>query len=247
MPDFDRYPNGVTTLSQRLGRLGLLRETFAAARAANPDALLLLNDFDLSERYERLIDEALDAGVPIDAIGIQSHMHQGYWGEERTARVLERYARFGLPLHWSESTLVSGTLMPPEIVDLNDWQVQAWPSTADGEARQADEVVRHYRTLYEHPAVSAITWWGLPDGGWLNAPSGLVHADGTPKPSYEALQGLIRGDWWLSPTDLVTDDAGRITFAGTAGTYTLECDGDEVTVEVGPGSFDRAREVVLGA
>ena len=246
MPDFDRYPNGITTLSQRLGRLGLLRETFAAARAANPGALLLLNDFDLSKRYERLIDEALDAGVPIDAIGIQSHMHQGYWGEERTALVLERYARFGLPLHWSESTLVSGTLMPPEIVDLNDWQVKAWPSTADGEARQAEEVVRHYRTLYEHPAVSAITWWGLPDGGWLNAPSGLVHADGTPKPSYEALHGLIRGDWWLSPTDLVTDDAGRIMFSGTAGTYTLECEGDEATVEVGPGSFDRAGEVVFG-
>ena len=66
--------------------------------------------------------------------------------------------------------------MPPEIVDLNDYQVPEWPTTPEGEARQADEVERHYRTLVGHPAVAAITCWGLPDGGWLNAPGGLVRA-----------------------------------------------------------------------
>ena len=75
--------------------------------------------------------------------------------------------------------------MPPEIVDLNDYQVSEWPTTPDGEARQADEVEAHYPTLLAHPAVEAITWWGFPDGGWLNAPSGLVRADGSPKPAYE--------------------------------------------------------------
>ncbi len=37
--------------------------------------------------------------------------------------------------------------MPAQVEDLNDHQVEAWPSTPEGEARQADEVVRHYRTL----------------------------------------------------------------------------------------------------
>jgi len=247
MPVFDRYPNGITRLAKRLGRLGLLRETFDTARAANRGAMLLINDFDLSEPYERLISEALDAGVQIDAIGIQSHMHQGHWGEERTMRVLERYAQFGLPLHWSENTLVSGTLMPPHIVDLNDWEVDEWPSTEDGEARQAEEVVRHYRTLYGHPAVASITWWGLPDGEWLKAPSGLVHADGTPKPSFEALRGLIKGDWWLPPTDFVTDDAGRIAFQGTAGTYAVASGSEQATVDVDLGAGHRALEAVLSA
>ncbi len=246
MPDFDRYPSGITTLAQRLGRLGLLQETFATAREAAPGALLLINDFDLSESYERLIGEALEAGVPIDAIGLQSHMHQGYWGEERTMLALERYSRFGMPLHWSETTLISGALMPTSIVDLNDWQVDAWPSTPEGEARQADEVVRHYRTLYQHPAVTAITWWGLPDGGWLNAPSGLVHADGTPKPAFEALLGLVKGDWWLPATELVTDDAGRITFRGTAGKYRVECGHHETTVDVPLGHAALGAEVVIG-
>jgi hypothetical protein len=171
-------------------------------------------------------------------------MHQGYWGEEKTQRILERYARFGLPLHWSESTLVSGDLMPPEIVDLNDWQVDDWPSTPEGEARQADEVERHYRTLYEHPAVAAITWWGLPDGGWLKAPSGLVHADGTPKPASDALWKLIKGEWWLPSTELISDEAGRFELMGTAGTYTIQAGDDRTTIDLAPGS-DRC-EVVLG-
>jgi GH35 family endo-1,4-beta-xylanase len=232
MPVFDRYDNGITRLANALGREGIVAATFEAARRANPGAFLLINDFDLSTSYERLIADILEAGVTIDAIGIQSHMHQGYWGEERTSRILERYARFGVPLHWTESTIVSGASMPSEIVDLNDYQVADWPSTPDGEARQADEVIRHYRTLYGHPAVEAITWWGLPDGGWLNAPSGLLDADGRPKPAYNALRDLIRGEWWLPSTDLVTDAAGRVQFDGVAGTYELRCADEVATITV---------------
>lgn len=65
----------------------------------------------------------------------------------------------------SETSLMSGQLMPPEIVDLNDDQVPEWPSTPGGEARQADEVVWHYTTLVRHPAVRSITSWGLTDNG----------------------------------------------------------------------------------
>jgi len=107
------------------------------------------------------------------------------------------------------------------VVDLNDYQVTDWPSTPDGEARQADEVVAHYTTLLAHPSVAGVTWWGLPDGGWLNAPSGLVRADGTPKPAFDALHRLVKRDWWLAPTRLATDDDGRLAFTGFLGEY--EC------------------------
>ena len=147
MPVFDKYDNGITRMSRRLGQVGMVRATFDAARAANPAATLLLNDFDVSHAYEELIEGCLEAGIEIDALGIQSHMHQGWWGEEKTLDVLKRFGRFGLPIHFTETTLVSGRLMPSDIVDLNDYQVADWPSTPEGEARQADEVVRHYRTL----------------------------------------------------------------------------------------------------
>ena len=41
-----------------------------------------LNDFNTSINYEILIDGCLNAGVPISAIGSQSHQHQGYQREE---------------------------------------------------------------------------------------------------------------------------------------------------------------------
>ena len=115
--------------------------------------------------------------------------------------------------------------MPPEIVDLNNYQVAEWPSTPEGEERQAREVVLHYKTLLSHPAVQAITWWDLSDGGWLHAPAGLLRSDHTPKPAYNALLQLIKGDWWLVPTRLVTDASGRFTFSGFLGDYEVSLGG----------------------
>ena len=232
MPTFDKYDNGVTRMARRLGRIGIVRATFDAARAANPGATLLLNDFDMSAAYECLIEGCLEAGIKFDALGLQSHMHQGYWGVEKTRAVLERFARYGLPLHLTETNIVSGHLMPPDIVDLNDYHVDDWPTTPDGEARQAEEAVLHYKTLLAHPSVAAITWWDFSDGGWLKAPAGLVRIDGSPKPAYHALRQLVKGEWWVAPTSMTTDASGKFRFNGFLGEYDLTCDGTRRAFEV---------------
>ncbi|MEO3814834.1 endo-1,4-beta-xylanase [Sphaerisporangium sp. B11E5] len=240
MPIFDKYDNGITRICRDMGRIPMVRMVFEAAREANPRATLLLNDFDMSAAYECLIEGVLEAGIKIDALGLQSHMHQGYWGEEKTLATIDRFARYGLPIHFTESTLLSGHLMPPEIVDLNDYQIPEWPSTSEGEARQADEMTRHYTTLLSHPAVAAITYWGMSDqGSWLGAPSGFLRADGTPKPSYDALRGLVKGAWWLPPTKLTTDGSGRVTFSGFLGAYEVTTPASTATVQVDtPGDTD---------
>jgi endo-1,4-beta-xylanase len=199
----------------------LIRKMFAATREINPKATLLLNDFDVSPAYDILVEGCLAAGIRIDAIGIQSHMHQGYWGSERTWTILERFERFKLPIHFTENSLVSGKLMPPEIVDLNDYQVQEWPTTPEGEQRQAEEVVLHYKTLFAHPAVQGITWWDLSDGAWLNAPAGLLRGDQSCKPAFIELLKLIKGEWWYAPTRMATDANGQFTFSGFQGEYEL--------------------------
>lgn len=244
MPVFDNEPgpggpNALTRLCLDRGRIATVRLAFDEARAANPGATLLLNDFDLSTAYECLIEGLLAAGVRIDAIGLQSHMHQGYWGEERTAAILERFARYGLPLHWTETTLLSGDPMPPEIEDLNDYQPAQWPSTPEGEARQADEIERHYRTLTSHPAVEAITYWGITDkDAWLGAPAGLVRLDGSPKPAYDALRRLVKDDWWVAPTTLRTDASGRVTVSGWAGDYRVSTPAGTADVALAGGEAD---------
>jgi endo-1,4-beta-xylanase len=225
MPVFDRKDNGITRLCRKQGRIATIRMAFETAREADPTAFLLLNDFDMSTAYECLIEAVLAAGIKVDALGLQSHMHQGYWGEERTLDTLERFSRYGLPIHFTESTIMSGHLMPPEYIDLNDYQVTEWPTTEVGEARQVEEIVRHYKTLLSHPAVKAMTYWDIADDGWLHAPSGFVRADYSPKPSYEAMSSLIKGAWWLPPTEMVTDAAGKVRFNGWLGDYEVTVDG----------------------
>lgn len=247
MPVFtnERRQNAVSRLCRQTGRIPLIRLAVEEARATGAPVRLLLNDFDMSTAFECLIEGVLEAGVEIDAIGLQSHMHQGYWGEERTLDVLDRFARYGLPLHLTETTLVSGDLMPPEIDDLNDYQPATWPSTPEGEARQADELVRHYRTLLSHPSVESATYWGITDqGAWLGAPAGLVRADGSPKPAYDALRQLVKQEWWVASTPLSTDARGRVTVRGWAGAYTISAEGTQAPWDLSAG--EREVDVVMG-
>ena len=231
MPVFDRYDNAITRICRELGRIRLVKEVFAAARETNPGAALLINDFNTSVSYEILLEGLLEAGVPITAIGIQSHQHQGYWGREKLEDVLDRFSRFGLPIHFTENTLISGAIMPGHIVDLNDWQVDSWPGTPEGEERQAREMSEMYTILFSHPQVQAITNWDFCDGRWLKAPAGFLHQDNSIKPSYLALKDLIH--WaWETHLDLRTDSEGYVTFTGFKGGYTLESGGCRAAFEL---------------
>ena len=231
MPDFDKYDNAITRICKDKGRIALVKEVFAAAKESNPSATLLINDFNTSVAYEILLEGLLEAGVPIGAIGIQSHQHQGYWGREKLENVLERFSRFGLPLHFTENTLISGDLMPEHIVDLNDFQVKDWPSTEEGEARQVRELTEMYTVLFNHPLVEAITTWDFADDAWLHAPAGLVRVDNTEKPSYRALHSLIHGTWKTNE-QLVTDSDGYVTFTGFKGGYRLTVDDRSAAMEL---------------
>lgn len=224
MPVFDKYDNAITRICNEYGRMTLIKEVFAAARSANPDAVLLINDFNLSPAYQKVIEECLDAGVTIDAIGIQTHQHQGYKGLPWLEDVLARFSQYGIPLHFTENTLVSGKIMPAHIVDLNDYQVDEWPSTPEGEERQAREWKEMYETLFAHPSVEAITGWDFADGAWLHAPSGLIRLDNSVKPSYETLKKLVHEDWTTDVT-LTADAEGYVTLHGFRGDYEAVLDG----------------------
>jgi GH35 family endo-1,4-beta-xylanase len=224
MPVYNRYDNAITRICKEYGQVPLVKTVFEAAKEANPDAFLLINDFNLSEKYRDLIAACLDAGVPISAIGLQTHQHQGYMGRERLEEILERYSHFGLPLHFTENTLVSGEIMPPHIVDLNDYQVEQWPSTPEGEERQRREWKEMYQILFSHPLVEAVTGWDFADGAWLHAPSGVIREDNSIKPAYRELKRLIHEEW-TSAGVLHTDANGIAKLQGYRGTYALSKSG----------------------
>jgi len=222
MPVFDKYDNAITRICKEYGQLRIVKEVFDAAKRANPNAVLLLNDFDISLDYEILIDKCLQEGIPIDVIGIQSHQHQGYWRAEKIHNVLERFSRFGLPLHFTENTLISGDIMPPHIVDLNDWQVETWPTTPEGEERQMREIVEMYEILFSHPKVQAITTWSGGDDAWLHAPAGFLRTDNSEKPAYKALRDKIENEWRTVKSER-TDANGCVKLEGFKGAYEVSC------------------------
>jgi endo-1,4-beta-xylanase len=219
-----RFDNAVGRWAVHGGAAILVEKALRWARAANPEATLLYNDFNISPEFEQVVADLLNRDAPVDVIGIQSHMHQGTWSLERAWTVCEAYARFGLPLHFTELTVLSGRLKPK---DETDWHQRHtdWDSTPEGEAAQAEYGEQLYTLLFSHPAVEAITWWDFADyNAWQNAPAGFLRTDMSPKPFYDRLMALIHGEW---RTDVqTTSDAtgalrGRCFFGEHAVTVTL--------------------------
>lgn len=194
MPVFDRYDNAVTRLAKHMGTENLILACFKAAREANPKAKLLINDFDLRQEYADIIERLLDRGCSIDAIGLQTHQHEGYMGTDKLQEILARFERFGLPLHFTEITILSGKIAP-KVDDLNDLDFGDWPSTPEGEQRQLEQMEEFYRTVFAHPLTEAMIWWDLRDGNWLNAPAGLIRRDMSPKPAYRRLREMIKKEF----------------------------------------------------
>jgi endo-1,4-beta-xylanase len=228
----EEFGGRMTDAWRAAGQMPFAIKPFKIAREANPNATLLINDYRVDPAYERVIEQLVDENGKrlYDVIGIQSHMHGGAWPTERIWEVCERFARFGVPLHFTETTIVSGPRTP-----------EGWETTPEGEARQAEEVARFYTILFSHPAVQAVTWWDFADrGAWQGAPSGFLRKDLSPKPVYEKLMGLIKGAWWTK-AEMTTDAQGlgrvrafygdyevRATAAGrqTTATFHLTRDGD---------------------
>ena len=211
-------------LTEAITKMGVgeyVRQAFKAARLANPEATLIINDYRTDPAYaEKIISQLVDEdGRPLyDVIGIQSHQHGGAWPVTKIWEVCERFGRFGKPLHFTETTFLSGQVG----WDLKKKSKESsfkWESTPEGEKRQAAEAVRFYTVLFSHPAVEAVTWWDFTDqSAWQGAPAGLLRADMTPKPVYEQLKKLIKGKWWTK-TNAKSRENGEVRFRGLFGDY----------------------------
>lgn len=186
---------------------------WAREASAGTKNVLLYNDFNTGEANVRLLSELQTMKSLPDAIGIQSHMHGGTWPYEHVWATVERFAVFKRPIHFTETTIVSG----PRPSDRS----QPWVTTPEGEKAQADYVERFYSILFSHPAVEAITWWDFSDRqAWQQAPAGLLRKDMSPKPAYDRLMGLIKGKWWTN-ADLRTDGSGTCSVRAFQGLHTI--------------------------
>ena len=197
---------------------------YRAARAANPRATLVLNDFyqvmkpEVRQRFLELARALQERLVPVDALGLQVHEPLDAWfPPEEVRRTLDLYAPLGLPLHLTEF-IPQSSGKPIQ----GGWREGRWTEEA-----QADYAEQVYRIAFGHPAVELVNWWGFSDrDSWIPG-GGLVDAEYEPKPVFRRLEKLVNEEW-RTTLEAKTDDSGRIAFRGYYGRYAVtlrEADG----------------------
>jgi GH35 family endo-1,4-beta-xylanase len=159
-----------------------IAEAFRAARAADPDAKLYLNDYSIeginakSDAYYALVQRLLAQGVPIDGMGFQTHLINGQYPSSMPQN-LQRFADLGLDVAITEA----------------DVRI---PLPVDA-AKLATQAETYRSTVNACLAVTrcvAYTVWGLSDRhSWIpDAFDGygaatLLDEQLAPKPAYDAV------------------------------------------------------------
>ena len=181
------------------------------AASAGPKGGLILHDPD-ARRLAQRVAALQAAGLPVAGVGVLAHQHAGAWPVDLVRRTLDEAASArtprgdaGLPVHVSAITILGGP---------------------DQETEQAEAVRRFYTEAFARPEVASISWWDLSDAfAWQNAPGGLLRADLSPKPAYEALDRLIN-HFWRTDAAGRTDEEGRIAVRAFFGSYRITARAD---------------------
>jgi endo-1,4-beta-xylanase len=178
--------------SRKLGQTGHIHVALEAAKAADPDAVLFINDYHLESRppklrrYMQLIEQLLAQGAPLGGIGCQTHC----WSELAPGAItatIEALAGFGLPIHISE-------------MDVSTVQGGAFASPAEAQARQAKlyaEAIDAFTALPDRQQF-AFSVWGLRDrDSWLKKENAadwplLFDDAGRPKAAFTAVADALR-------------------------------------------------------
>ncbi len=165
--------------ADRLGE-SIRAEMFRWARAADPDAVLYVNDYGAlvegphTEMYARQIEALQAAGAPVGGIGCQGHFSDQYIPDPKVIKkALDRLAETGLPIRVTEFDM-----------------------TTDDEHHKAQALVDVYRTCFAHPAVEGILMWGFWEGSHWRPQAALWKRDFTPTPAAEAYRDLVFNQWW---------------------------------------------------
>jgi hypothetical protein len=202
-----------------------IEDAFRWARAADPDVLLYYNEVAIeragpkSDFTYRLLADLLSRGVPIDGIGLQSHVSSHRYPSEHDLRAnIQRFGALGLRVTLSEVD-VRTKLLP------GDEPSRLWAQ------RVAYQQLVGACTL--EPACEGVTFWGFTDNySWINdeGPEDplLFDRNYLLKPAYEGVVAGLQGRLPIAGSNLIANG----NFAG--GTEGWSADGAAITLSTDP-------------
>lgn len=188
-----------------------IAEAFRAAHAADPDALLLYNDYNIEnpgkrEKTIKLLKSLKEQGVPIHGVGIQGHWGLGYPSLETIETAIQEFGKLGLKVMITELDV---SVLPAKYfgADVSVQQMKEEgldPYTEGLPAEVAQQQAERYRALFEvflrnRDIVDRVTFWGVHDGqSWKNNfpirgrtdYALLFDRQGKPKPAFNELVKL---------------------------------------------------------
>lgn len=178
---------GVLRQSPWLKAIGedYIAEAFRAAHEADPDAILVLNDYNIELGYKRpkaleLLKKLLDQKVPINAVGIQCHWRTDNPPLAEAEESIKQYAALGLkvmiteldigvlPTKYLGADISAREAMTPDQEAVMNPYTQGLPDDV------GQKLALRYREAFEmfvrhKDVIGRVTLWGTHDGeSWLN-------------------------------------------------------------------------------
>lgn len=179
-----------------------LEEAFRAAREADPDALLYINDYGVemagepkAEAYYNLVKKLVEKGVPIDGVGLQCHFTSGQFSARKLKDNIRRYEELGLKCIITELDIT-----------------QANPKADDAALRQAEDYCAVVMAALSQSNCPTVLIWGLCDpDSWRDNNPLLFDGNVKPKDAYYAVHAALRTIADRSESEILPDVGdGRI-------------------------------------
>jgi endo-1,4-beta-xylanase len=158
-----------------------IAEAFRAAHEADPDAILIYNDYNNElpkkrEKMLRLIASLQSQKVPIHAVGLQGHYEIDRIPFEEIENTIVAVQKLGLKLVVSELDIdviprgrwwAENGKFREEMAKINPYADGAPPEVLE---RQAEQYARLFAIFSKHSdAILRVSFWNLHDGeSWLN-------------------------------------------------------------------------------
>jgi GH35 family endo-1,4-beta-xylanase len=213
--------------AERLGA-GVTLEMARWVKAEDPGAVLFVNDYDiLTGRrladYVTHIRELLAAGVPIEGIGVQGHLHGDTFDPDALRHALDELAQFRLPIRVTEFNF------PGQRSKFYQHRERA--ITPQEEEAKAAALAEYYRICFAHPAVTGILMWGFWEGANWIPQSSLFKRDWSPTPALQAYRDLVFNAWWTR-WEGKADENGRCEVPAFFGSYRVVSGEKTASVEL---------------
>ena len=180
-----------------------IAKAFEYAHEADPNAILRYNDYSLENPGKRkklitLIKSLQAQGVPVMAIGSQTHVSVTSPSFEEEDAVLTDLETLGLPIHITELDVNSargGQHSNNADVAANAETTQGG-LVSDADQKLADAYAGLFRAFLKHEkSVKVVTLWGVNDGVSWRAQGRplLFDANNQPKPALDAVIRIATG------------------------------------------------------